>query len=155
MTHEDLAAILVQHQLMTPERRDQLLAESPSHPDKLWLIDKVCAAGDTNEQEVLDVLARHVRAGAMRVRLSQVPHDPAVLPYLSAREAWDHLVLPLAFGPGGELICCTTEQSISSALACLLSHVQLPFTLVLADVAPLEMYIAEQYHYEGVEIDAA
>ena len=155
MTTTQLTSILVQQQQLTTQQRDELLhdAEGFSHLDAL-----LAAAAERFHLEsanLIDALSAQIAAAAPRIRLSQAPHDPEVLAYVPACDAWDYLILPLAFDEAGQLICCTTEETLQTSLAYLLGNLEVPFTLVLSDVSPLEMYIAEQYHYEGLDVDAA
>ncbi|MEM9884193.1 MAG: hypothetical protein AAF800_14870 [Planctomycetota bacterium] len=119
------------------------------------LLEVAEAAAGVPAAELLAELTRYFRGHAMRLNLSRVTHDPAVLGHVRPADAWDYLVLPLALGPEGHLVCATTEETLDTALAFMLRSLAVPFDVVIADVRPLEQFIAERYHYEGVEIDAA
>lgn len=155
MTHDTIGTMLVDEGLLTQDEhrwvQDQLKASSPE-ASYLTLAAKLT---EHDESTLLDQLVELLVDEAEHVRLSQAPHDPNALSYLTAQDAWDYVILPLAIEPDGHLLCATTEENLSAALAFLLNTLAIPFRVVLAEVRPLEQYIAEQYHYEGVDVDAA
>ena len=151
MTHESAASVLVQHRLLRPEARGSLLGTLSTG---LGDLTAAMAELSVDVDEALRVLAQATLRDAERVRLFKVTHDPHALLHLTAGEAWDHLVLPLETETDGTLVCCTTRETLPSTLGFLYRRLKVPFRIVLADIAPLEQYIAEQYHYEGVEVDS-
>jgi len=153
MTHQQITSILVQQQKLTDAQRDTLLEHLGAGSDNTPLLATAAEHFGLNEIDLLDALADHLRRSADRVNLSQTPHDPASLAHLSARDAWDYLVLPLTIEPDGHLLCCTTEETLPTALVFLMRTLAVPFRVVLADIRPIEQYIAEQYHYEGIDLD--
>lgn len=154
MTHEQMTTILVQQKLIDPAQQAALLTPANAPSDQQCFLEHAAEQFNLHEVDLLDGLAKHLRGTAKHVRLSKTAHDTSVLDYLSARDAWDYLVLPLAIDPDGRLLCCTTEETLSTALAFLMRTLAVPFRLVVTDVWALEQYIAEQYHYEGVDVDA-
>lgn len=78
--------------------------------------------------------------------------DPSCLTLISARQAWDHLALPLRM-EAGALLCATTDQCLSSVVALMSRSSDLPVRYLLTETRPLEQLIAEQYDYEGIDID--
>lgn len=153
MTHEQMTTVLVEQQLLTDPQRSTVL-ESPMTPsDNQCFLEHTAELFGLHEVDLLDALTKHLRHAAPVVKLSQTAHDAASLEYLSARDAWDYLILPLAVEPDGHLLCCTTSETLSTALAFLMRTLAVPFRIVITDVRPLEQYIAEQYHYEGVDVD--
>ncbi|MEM8739148.1 MAG: hypothetical protein AAGG38_11830 [Planctomycetota bacterium] len=145
MTFDKLAAVL---------REDGLLQTGGPGPQvggETWTA--AAAAWGVDEAAALHSLSGYWRREAARVQLHRVPHDPAALGYVGARDAWDYLILPLAVEPDGHLLCCTTVETLPTAIARLLNTLSVPFRLVVADIRPLEQYIAEQYRYEGVEVE--
>lgn len=154
MTPEQMTAVLVAQHQLTEDQRTALLDQLHATSDKVSLIDLAHEQFGTNELDLLDALAKHLQKNADHVKLSQTPHEPGALTYVPARDAWDYLILPLELEPDGSLLCCTTEETLPTALAYLMRSLNVPFHVVTADVRPLEQYIAEQYHYEGVD-DAA
>ena len=150
MTYEQATAVLVQRQLLSRDDRRSLLSELAELGGDLL---SAVAQRSGDAARVQRALAEAVLQDAPRVRLFSAVHDPAALGYLSARDAWDHLVLPLQVEPDGTVVCCTTRETLPTTLAFLYARLDAPFRIVLADLGPLELYIAEQYGYEGVEID--
>ncbi len=150
MTPEQATAVLVQRQLLTETARRQLLdAAAPGD-----LIAHCVEASPADADQILHALASAAAGQAPRIRLAQVNHQPAALEYLSAREAWEYLILPLEIEADGTLLCCTTRETLPTSLGHLYRKIAGAFRIVLADIGPLEMYIAEQYRYEGIDIEA-
>lgn len=85
------------------------------------------------------------------VNLTNERYDASALGLLTAKDAWDNLVLPLRI-ESGQLVCATTEETLTSAVELVSSHVAMSCRFVLAEIRPLEQFIAERYHYEGVEL---
>ncbi|MEM1028676.1 MAG: hypothetical protein AAGJ38_11380 [Planctomycetota bacterium] len=153
MTHEQMTNVLVQQSLLTEEQQALVLDSSATPSDNQCFLEHTAEQFGLHEIDLLDALTKHMRHTAAEVKLTQTAHDPQALEYLAARDAWDYLVLPLAVEPDGHLLCCTTTETLSTALAFLMRTLAVPFRIVLTDVRPLEQYIAEQYHYEGVDVD--
>lgn len=153
MTHEQMTTVLVEQHLLTDEQRASVL-ESPTTPsDNQCFLEHTAEQFGLHEIDLLDALTKHLRHAAPEVKLSQTAHDAKALEYLAARDAWDYLILPLSIEPDGHLLCCTTPETLSTALAFLMRTLAVPFRVVITDVRPLEQYIAEQYHYEGLDVD--
>lgn len=152
MTHEQITAVLVEQKVLTPEQQTAVLDSPDSASDNQCFLTHTAEQLGLLEIDLLEAITRHHKS-APEVRLSQTAHDPAALDYLAARDAWDYLILPLAVEPDGHLLCCTTPETLSTALAFLLHSLAVPFRIVVTDAGPLEQYIAEQYHYEGVDVE--
>lgn len=153
MTHEQMTTVLVEQQLLTQDQREAVLQSSATPSDNQCFLEYTAEQCGLHEVDLLDALGKHLRQAAPHVKLAQTAHDPAALAYLSPRDAWDYLILPLAVEPDGHLLCCTTPETLSTALAFLMRTIAVPFRIVFTDVRPLEQFIAEQYHYEGVDVD--
>ena len=153
MTHEQMTAVLVQQQLLSEAQQQAVLESTTTPSDNQCFLEHTAELFGLHEIDLLEALTQHLRHAAPHVKLTQTAHDAQALEYLAARDAWDYLVLPLAVEPDGHLLCCTTPETLSTALAFLMRTLAVPFRLVLSDVRPLEQYIAEQYHYEGVDVD--
>ncbi len=151
MTHEQLAAILTDRLRLGSARAAKLTSALRAAPPTRDILQIACEACDLDEAELLDALARHTLATASYVRLTQMTLDPASLRHVSAADAWDHLILPLGVESDGRLLCCTTDETLAAALGYLLRNLTVPFRLVLSNARSLEQFIAEQYHYEGIE----
>ena len=143
--------------LATCRAIDAVTAETLRKRDDLVSNDLLDAAGSLTQQPpetLLTLLCEHLLCTVDRVRLSQMPHDPAALNYLTARDAWDYLLLPLQMQSDGTLLICTTEETLGASLTFLLKTLEVPFELVLSDIQAVEQYVAEQYRYEGLDLDA-
>ena len=92
-------------------------------------------------------------ARALDASLSTERFDPQCLRLISASEAWSNLVLPLHMDRG-ELVCATTREALPHAAELVKRRFRGRFRFVLADLHPLEQFIAERYDYEGIEIAA-
>ncbi|MEL7088603.1 MAG: hypothetical protein AAGL98_09230 [Planctomycetota bacterium] len=154
MTPEQMTAVLVAQHQITEKQRATLLGQLHADSDKISFLELAHRQFGVDQLDLLNTLARHLQKSADHVKLSQTPHEPGALRYVPARDAWDYLILPLELEPDGTLLCCTTDETLPTALAYLMRSLRVPFHVVTADVRPLEQYIAEQYRYEGVD-DAA
>lgn len=106
-------------------------------------------------------IERHdIHSALSGVFLPQCPHvdltretfDEQALSYLPAREAWEHLILPLRIADD-QLICATTAWCLAEAIAYIQQSVPIAFQFVLTDLPQLEQFIAERYDYDGVDFD--
>ncbi|MEO0587749.1 MAG: hypothetical protein AAF078_08930 [Planctomycetota bacterium] len=100
---------------------------------------------------VAECVAVRVREDAKHVNLAHESFEQDALATLAPATAWDHLVLPIRFD-GNELICATTKACIRDAVETLQTATTTPFRLVVADVRPLEEFIAEAYGFEGIDL---
>ncbi|MEM9418768.1 MAG: hypothetical protein AAGA25_06865 [Planctomycetota bacterium] len=153
MTHEQITSVLVEENLLTQDQRTAVLTAPGVTSDNQCFLEHAAKHLNLDEVELLGGLIEHTRRNATEVKLTQTAHDPAALEYICARDAWDYLILPLAIEPTGHLLCCTTSETLGTALAYLTRTLAIPFSIVITDIRPLELYIAEQYHYEGVDLD--
>ncbi|MEM7681419.1 MAG: hypothetical protein AAF288_05640 [Planctomycetota bacterium] len=99
-------------------------------------------------------LLSHLWGDADEVNLAYEALEPAVRSIFLPREAWDALVMPLRI-EAGELVCATTQETYHAALKLTETAYDGPVRLVITGVRLLEQFIAEQYGYEGVDIDDA
>ena len=83
------------------------------------------------------------------VDLFEARIDRACLSRLTAREAWERLVLPVGF-EDGVLRCVTTRANLRDAEALLRERLDVPFSLGVTNLVPLEQFIAQLYNYEGI-----
>ncbi len=88
------------------------------------------------------------------VNLARQRLDHGCSRHLSAQDAWNHLVLPLRLEDGC-LICATTHGALGDADALLRGKLKTPFRFVLAELRPLEEFIADIYDFEGIDVDEA
>jgi hypothetical protein len=86
------------------------------------------------------------------VNLVHERHDPEAIGLLTARDAWNNLVLPMRVD-AGVLICATTDETFEDARRLVADAVPMPARFVLADLRLLEQFIAEKYHFEGIDVE--
>lgn len=77
------------------------------------------------------------------------PIDPAVLPLINRRQAWQFRVLPMRY-EGGELLVCTTREHLVRALNFTTAHLSVTSFLVIADPEPLGEALMRHYPMEGM-----
>ncbi len=152
MRPETLCSILCEANLASDDdssaRLKQMDASGPT-------LQQAAAILQRQEDELLESILAVLAPSLQEASLINLEHQPAALEQVTAHDAWDYLILPIAFDADGTLLCVTTTDTLSITVAFLLNHTSQPFRLQLADVGPLEQYIAERYHYEGVMTDAA
>lgn len=151
MSPEQMTAVLVAQQQLTEPQRQTLLDRIQATSDNVDLLALAHEQFGVNELNLLTVLAKHLQKSCEHVQLCETAHEAEALTHVAARDAWDYLILPLQIQDDGTLVCCTTEETLATALAYLMRTLSVPFDVVIADVGPLEQYIAEQYHYEGID----
>lgn len=100
---------------------------------------------------VLSALAEQVAMRSPEASLATEHFDPQVLRLISAQDAWDRLVLPIRW-EDGELLVATTEETLPAAIELLSARLDVPFHFAIAEMRPLEEFIANLYAYEGVEV---
>src|SRR5690606_3479255 len=125
MTHEHLSTVLADNLELSAERAAGLRNALQNAGDEP--LETACRHCALSQDELLTIMSRHILTHNPRVRLAQVSLNPAALSYIPARDAWDYLLLPASVEPDGHLLCCTTEQSVPTALAYLMQHLPIPF----------------------------
>lgn len=107
---------------------------------------------DLDEAAIWEQCAAGLARRCPHTSLFRESQDASCLGFLQARDAWENLVLPLRFDEG-ELVCATTQETLADALRLMLRVSPVPCRFVLVAVHPIEQFIAELYHYEGVELE--
>lgn len=100
---------------------------------------------------VIEALAEQVAMRAPDASLANEQFDDQCLRMISPKEAWDSLILPIRW-EGGELLCATTIETLPGAIEFLQRKLDCPFHFSIAEMRPLEEFIASLYSYEGVEV---
>lgn len=100
---------------------------------------------------VIEALAEQVVMRAPDASLATEQFDPQCLRMISAKEAWDNLILPIRW-ENGELLCATTVETLPGSIELLQQKLDCPFHFAIAEMRPLEEFIASLYAYEGVEV---
>ena len=119
--------------------------------DRERLVEHLQGHVEISDADLWDCLAHDLAPTYPLVHLTIQQHDASVLSLIPARDAWEHLVLPLR-EEDGELVCATTMETLAQALRYLLSNLTQPFRLVFSEICLLEQFIAERYQYEGVDL---
>lgn len=106
---------------------------------------------DIERSAVIEALAEQIVMRAPQASLATETFDAQCLRMISAKEAWDSLILPIRW-EGGELLCATTVETLPGAIELLQQKLDCPFHFSIAEMRPLEEFIASLYAYEGVEV---
>lgn len=100
---------------------------------------------------IIEALAEQVAMRAPEAKLANQEFDPQCLEMISAKEAWDCLALPIRW-EDGELLCATTVETLPAAIELLQAKLDCPYHFAIAEMRPIEEFIASLYEYEGVEL---
>eukprot|EP00752_Nemacystus_decipiens_P015889 g14197.t1 len=100
---------------------------------------------------VIEALAEQVVMRAPDAALATEQFDQQCLSMITPKQAWDSLILPIRW-EDGELLCATTVETLPGAIELLQQKLDCPFHFVIAEMRPLEEFIASLYAYEGVEV---
>lgn len=112
-------------------------------------------------EEIFNVRARDVETAWAEQYTTMTRHvdpmlehiDPAVLPLVHRRQAWQFRVLPMRY-EGGELLVCTTRAHLVRALNFVTGHLggggRVPSYLVLADPEALGEALMRHYPMDGM-----
>ena len=106
---------------------------------------------DVQRTVIIEALAEQVVMRAPDASLATEQFDPQCLRMISAKEAWDNLILPIRW-ENGELLCATTVETLPGSIELLQQKLDCPFHFAIAEMRPLEEFIASLYAYEGVEV---
>lgn len=148
-----LGRVLVEQGQLSATQVDELLALQATDRRRLGMLatERFGVAPEVISEAVVELHRRR----SPEVRLATEPFDPQCLHLFTPQQAWDHLVMPLRVADG-ELIIATTEETLASAIDVVDEVTHRPYRFVLAEIRPLEQFIAERYSFEGVDcIEAA
>ena len=149
MDSNRIGQILVEQNVLTDEQVDQVLASQTERAIPFGRLAEEMFG--VSEHQILEALAVQIARRAPYASLATEQYDPQCLRMLSAQEAWDRLVLPIRF-EDGELLCATTVETLPAAIELLQNKLDCPYHFALAEMRPLEEFIANLYAYEGVEV---
>lgn len=149
MDNDLIGSILVEQGVLTKEQVAQALAAQQERETPLGRVAEVLFG--IERTEVIEALAEQVAMRAPEARLCNETFDPQCLKMLSPKQAWDSLALPIRW-EDGELLCATTIETLPAAIELLQAKLDCPFHFVIAEMRPLEEFIASLYAYEGVEV---
>ena len=135
--------------MLTPGQVRQALASQAERETPLGRI--VESLFGVERATIIQALAEQVVMRAPEASLATEQYDPQCLRMISAKQAWDHLLLPIRW-ERGELLCATTVETLPAAIELLQARLDCPYQFVIAEMRPLEEFIASLYAYEGVEV---
>ena len=149
MDNDLIGHILVEQGVLTPSQVERALQVQAEREAPLGRIAEQLF--DIERITVIEALAEQVVMRAPDAALASEQFDPQCLGMLSAKEAWDSLILPIRW-EDGELLCATTVETLPGAIELLQQKLDCPFHFAIAEIRPLEEFIASLYAYEGVEV---
>lgn len=149
MDNHQIGQIMIEQNVLTQEQVDRLLADQREADKPFGELAETMYGID--EHKVHQALADQIAYRAPQIKLCQEAFEPEVLGVITAREAWDTLVLPIRV-EDGELLCATTVETLPAAIELLSEKLDLPYRFALAEMRPIEEFIANMYAYEGVDV---
>lgn len=149
MDNDLIGQILVEQGVLTTHQVVRALAAQAKGETPLGRIAEQLF--DIKRSVIIDALAEQVVMRAPQASLATEQFDPQCQRMISAQEAWDNLILPIRW-EDGELLCATTVETLPGAIELLQQKLECPFHFSIAEMRPLEEFIASLYAYEGVEV---
>lgn len=149
MDDDLIGQILVEQGVLTPQQVARALAAQSERETPLGRVAEMLF--DIDRASIIEALAEQVAMRAPEASLASEQFDPQCLRMISAKEAWDSLILPIRW-EDGELLCATTVETLPAAIELLQAKLDCPFHFAIAEMRPLEEFIASLYAYEGVEV---
>ena len=149
MDNDLIGQILVEQGVLTPQQVTQALAAQAERETPLGRIAEQLFG--IQRSAVIEALAEQVAMRAPEASLASEEYDPQCLRMISAKDAWDRLLLPIRWDRG-ELLCATTVETLPAAIELLQQKLDCTYHFVIAEMRPLEEFIASLYSYEGVEV---
>ncbi|MEM9345218.1 MAG: hypothetical protein AAGB26_01245 [Planctomycetota bacterium] len=149
MDNDLIGHILIEQGVLTQMQVDRALQVQAEREAPLGRIAEKLF--DIERNTVIEALAEQVVMRAPEAKLASETFDPQCLRMLTAQQAWDNLILPIRW-EDGELLCATTVETLPGAIELLQQKLDCPFHFAVAEMRPLEEFIASLYAYEGVEV---
>jgi len=149
MDNNEIGHILVEQGVLSDEQVVQVISTQLERAEVFGKLAEEMFG--ISEQVVLEALSVQVARRSPQASLCAETFDPQCLQMISAKDAWDRLVLPIRW-EDGELLCATTIETLSAAIDLLQTQLECGFHFTIAEMRPLEEFIANLYAYEGVEI---
>ncbi len=149
MDNDLIGQILIQQGVMNPEQVDQALQAQQGTEKPLGRIAQELF--EISAASVMMALAEQIARRSPQASLATEQFDPQCLRLISAKDAWDRLILPIRF-EDGELLCATTVETLPAAIELLQARLDCPYHFAIAEMRPIEEFIASLYAYEGVEV---
>ena len=149
MDNDLIGHILVEQGVLTKQQVATALAAQDEKETPLGRLAE--ALFGIQRSSVIEALAEQVAMRAPQAALATEIFDPQCLRMISAKQAWDCLLLPIRW-EDGELLCATTIETLPNAIELLQATLDCPYHFAIAEMRPLEEFIASLYAYEGVEV---
>lgn len=142
-----LGDLLVQHGVLTPAQRDEVLIAQKTRGGPFGAIAEQMfgvnpAAVEAAWAEQFATLAPHVDPRSLDI-------SPATLEMISRRQAWQFRVLPIS-QRGNELVMCTTQEALPKALKFAGWRLAHACQFVIADPLPLGETLERYYPLAGM-----
>ena len=113
MDDDLIGQILVEQGVLTTEQVADALASQYEKETPLGRV--VESLYGIARQEIIEALDEQVAMRAPEAKLAKQRFDPECLKMISAKEAWDSLLLPIRW-EDGELLCATTIETLPAAI---------------------------------------
>lgn len=149
MQSQRIGAILAQRGVLTADQVQQVLSRQRGDDRPFGPLAEMLFKVPLNV--IASALAEQILASCPHTGLVGETLDDNCLTILRPRDAWEALVLPMRI-EAGTVVCATTQETLPNAIELIQRSVPLPFRFAIADIRLLEQFIAERYHYEGVEV---
>ena len=149
MDNDLIGQILVEQGVLTADQVDTALVAQAEREAPLGRIAEELFG--ISHAHVISALAEQIAVRAPQASLATERFDPQCLRMISAKEAWDRLILPIRWDDG-ELLCATTIETLPAAIELLQAKLDCPYHFAIAEMRPIEDFIASLYAYEGVEV---
>lgn len=149
MDNDLIGHILIEQGVLTPSQVDRALQVQAEREAPLGRI--VEQLFGIERITIIEALAEQIVMRAPDASLATETFDPQCLRMIAANEAWDNLILPIRW-EDGELLCATAVETLPGSIELLQQKLDCPFHFAIAEMRPLEEFIACLYAYEGVEV---
>lgn len=149
MDNDLIGHILIEQGVLTQSQVDRALEVQAEREAPLGRVAEQLF--DIERTVIIEALAEQVVMRAPEASLATETFDPQCLRMIAAKQAWDNLILPIRW-EDGELLCATTVETLPGAIELLQQKLECPFHFAIAEMRPLEEFIASLYAYEGVEV---
>ena len=150
MHSESIGTFLIERGTLTGKQVAQVLARQREEHRPFGQVAEDMFG--VSVSDLAEALAEQLVSKCPWINLIEEQLDEQCLNMIEARDAWESLVLPMRY-EGDELLCATTMETLPNAIELIQRAVAEPFRLAIVDIRLLEQFIAERYHFEGIEVD--
>lgn len=142
--------LLVEHGVLTPEQRDEILRTQQKRGRPFGVLAEELFG--VAQEAVERAWAAQYASYSVLVDPRQVNVDPEAAKLISRRQAWQFRILPMGF-KGGDLVACTTEMHLPRAMKFAGWRLGQDCHFVLSDPTHLAETMLEQYPMNGMSVD--